>query len=190
MGRPELFPRRRRIRLTFDREKFKRLVHYVVWKAGNRERFGATKLNKVLWYADSQAYVLTGKSITGATYIREKYGPVPQEFMPAREELVREGKIKVTEPHAKFDHTQFRALEPPPSFLSERERQTVDHWISHIDEDHTAASISEQTHDYSWEIAELGEVIPLHSRFAVRVREPGDKELAWAKEVAEKRKLP
>ena len=51
--------------MAFDREKFKQLVHYVIWKAGKRDWFGATKLNKVLWFADARAYVLTGRPITG-----------------------------------------------------------------------------------------------------------------------------
>ena len=57
--------------MAFDREKFKQLVHYVIWN-GKRDWFGATKLNKVLWFADARAYVLTGRPITGATYIREE----------------------------------------------------------------------------------------------------------------------
>jgi hypothetical protein len=162
-----------------------------VWKAGHRKGFGATKLNKVLWYADARAYVLTGRPITGATYIREKYGPVPRPGMPAREELAREGKIRIIPARNEYDNTQFRALEPPDvSFLTEQERESVDYWIKHIDEDHTAASISEQTHDYSWDIAEMGEVIPFHACFATRVREPSGKELNWARKVAEKLKLP
>jgi hypothetical protein len=177
--------------VTFDKEKFKRLVHYVAWKAGKKAGFGATKLNKVLWFADARAYVLTGKPITGATYIRQKYGPVPREMMPAQAELVREGKIKIIRGPGRYDHTQFLALEPPDSSaLSAKEHETVDYWIRHIDEDHTAASISEQSHDYPWEIAKMGEEIPLHACFATRVRDPVGDELEWAKKVAEKLKLP
>ena len=80
--------------MDFDREKFKRLVHYVIWKAGKRDWFGATKLNKVLWFAESRVYVLTGKGITGATYVREKHGPVPRAMMPIRAELEREGTVE------------------------------------------------------------------------------------------------
>jgi Protein of unknown function (DUF4065) len=177
--------------VTFDKEKFKRLVHYIVWKAGNRDGFGATKLNKVLWFADARTYVLTGKPITGATYIREKFGPVPREFLSTRRELEDEGKIRVIEPRGEYEHTQFKSLgQPDTSFLTSEERQMVDYWLKHIDEDHTATSISEQTHDYPWEIAKMGEVIPLYACFATRVREPVGDELAWAKSVAERLKLP
>jgi hypothetical protein len=33
-------------KFAFDREKFKRLVHYVIWRAGGRPGFGAVKLAK------------------------------------------------------------------------------------------------------------------------------------------------
>jgi hypothetical protein len=177
--------------VTFDREKFKRLVHYVVWKAGERPGVGATKLNRVLWFSEVRTYTLTGKPITGATYIREKFGPVPKQFVPIRQELEREGKIKVTKPRNEYDQTKLRALAPPDqAFLTDQERQTVDYWIRHIDEGHTAASMSGQSHDYPWEIAQMGEEIPLHASFAARVREPVGDEWEWAKQVAEKLKLP
>jgi hypothetical protein len=77
--------------VVFDREKFKSLVHYIIARAGNKPGFGATKLNKVLWFADARLFMLRGKPITGAAYIREKWGPVPQQIMPVRDELVKAG---------------------------------------------------------------------------------------------------
>jgi hypothetical protein len=177
--------------LTFDREKFKRLVHYIAWKAGKQPGFGATKLNKVLWFADARTYLLTGESITGATYIRQAHGPVPRQFLPIRHELEAEGTLRVIEPRGKFDHTKFIAVTPPDiSALSQQHKQTVDYWINHIDQDHTASSISEETHDYPWEIAKMGEEIPLYAQLATRIRKPKGEELEWARKVAEKLKLP
>jgi hypothetical protein len=166
--------------VEFDREKLKRLVHYVAWNAGKRPGFGATKLYKVLWYADARTYLLTGTPITGASYIREKFGPMPsaKQFMPVRDELVREGKLKVIESRTQFDTTQFLALEPPETaFLSDREKQTVDYQIERIDKDHTAQSISDETHeDYSWQIAKTGEELPLYALRLARIKEPTEEE--------------
>ena len=178
--------------MAFDREKFKTLVHYVIWKAGDRDGFGAVKLNKVLWFSEARMYMLHGVSITGATYMREKYGPVPRDIMPIRRELVEESAVKIWRDRH-YDHpaTRFKALRSPDTKrLSSKERQVVDWWIKHIDEEHTAASISEQSHDYAWEIAQIGEELPLHALFANRLREPKDDELLWAKAQAEKLGLP
>ena len=153
----------------FDRDKFKRLVHYIIWKAGKRDWFGATKLNKVLWFADARLHLLKGHSITGATYIREKYGPVPRQVMPIRAELEVERAIRIT----KEDKlTRMVALSAPDMRgFDPEELKVVDYWIDHIDKDHTAGTISEETHDYSWEIAKMGEEIPLHALRVTRIKE-------------------
>jgi hypothetical protein len=57
------------------------------------------------------------------------------------------------------------------------EIQTINYWIRHIDEDHTATSISDQSHDYGWEIAAMYERLPYHAFLAERVRPPNDDEL-------------
>jgi hypothetical protein len=161
--------------MTLDLEKLKRLLHYVTWKAGKRDWFGATKLYKVLWFADARQFVLTKKPITGAVYIREKYGPVPKHAIIALEQLEKEGAIKTS----KEDKlTRIVALKPPDlSIFSSEELKTVDYWIDHIDKDHTAKSISDQSHDYAWEIAAMGEELPLYTILANRIHEPSEQEL-------------
>lgn len=151
--------------LNFD--KFKRAVHYIIWKAGNRKGFGATKLNKVLWFADARMYVMHKHSITGATYIREKYGPVPKPFIPAREELKKAGIVEVWKDDRQ---TRFRAKAAPDMTLfSTEETRLLDQWIETIDKEHTATSISDKTHDYGWQIAVEGEEIPLIAILAERI---------------------
>jgi hypothetical protein len=176
--------------MPFDKEKFKTLVLYIIWRAGHRDGFGATKLNKVLWFSDARSYMLHGKPITGATYIREKRGPVPKQVMPIRAELEREGLLEIKdEPYYNRQITRFRFMgnvPPDISRFTSEELQIIDWWIKHIDEDHTANSISEQSHDYAWEIAEMGEELPLYAVFAGRIRAPRGKELEWARAEAER----
>ena len=74
--------------MDFDRDKFKALVLYVIWAAGERSDFGSTKLNKVLWFSEARAYEAFGRPIAGETYVRQKFGPVPQHLLEVREELV------------------------------------------------------------------------------------------------------
>jgi hypothetical protein len=161
--------------MSADVEKLKRLVHYVAWKAGKRDWFGATKLYKVLWFADAREFVLRKKPITGAIYIREKYGPVPKHAMAVRAQLEKEGAIKITK-QGKL--TRIVGLtQPDVSMFTAEELQTVDYWIEHIDKVHTAKSISAETHDYAWDIAKMGEELPLYAILANRVRDPDEPEL-------------
>jgi Protein of unknown function (DUF4065) len=158
-----------------DLEKLKRLIHYVAWKAGRNDWFGATKLYKVLWFADARQFVLTKKPITDAVYIREKYGPVPKHAMIARRELEREKAVKITKDG---NLTRIVALtKPDVSMFTLDELKAVDYWIHHIDKDHTATSISDRSHDYAWDIAKMGEELPLIAVLANRIREPLELEL-------------
>jgi hypothetical protein len=136
-------------KVPFDRERFKRLVHYVIWAAEKYDGFGATKLYKVLWFAEARAFVLWGKPLAGAEYIREKYGPVPKLGKIIRDELEREGKItQWKDAAAKISQWHFKALLPADvSFLSAPEKRNLDYWIKHIAVDHTAKSISEMSHE-------------------------------------------
>jgi hypothetical protein len=176
----------------FEVEKFKRLVQYIAYTTSRTAGFGATKLNKVLWFADARMYMRRRKPITGATYIREKYGPVPKEMMPIRSELIREGKVKQTkERFYRQEAIRLTATQSPDmSIFTDEERREVDYWIKHIGEDHTAKSISDLTHeDTSWEIAKLGETLPYHAILATRTRRPRGKELEWAKTQVKQRDL-
>jgi hypothetical protein len=160
----------------FDVEKLKRLFHYVAWKAGRRDWFGATKLYKVLWFADARQYVLTGRSMTGEVYVREKHGPIPRHAMQVRAQLEKAKAIRVTK-EGKL--TRIVALTKPDMtfHFTPEELKVVDYWIDHIDGDHTAGSISEESHDFAWQIAKTGEELPLNAIFANRIREPTDKEM-------------
>lgn len=176
---------------AYDRGRLKTLIHYVIWAAGSHANFGATKLYKVAWFSDARRYVLAGESITGAPYVRQEHGPIPRDGLSIREELSYEGAIRQWRTKV-YDHDgwKFKALVAPrPNVFTSDEKQVIDYWVRHIDEDHTATSISEQSHDYGWEIAKLGERLPFHSVLADRIRDPNAEELAWAKDVVKRIRL-
>jgi Protein of unknown function (DUF4065) len=168
--------------MQFNKSKFKLLVRYIAWKAGRRDWFGATKLNKVLWFADARLFILRGQPITGATYIREKYGPVPGQIMPIRAELEREGYIRVFEEGGLVRVTA--EAKPDMSAFTKDELQTIDYWIDHIDKEHTAGTISNASHDYAWDIAQMGEELPFYAILANRVRDPSDQESEKFRKIA------
>lgn len=178
--------------MQFDRDKFKALVHYAIWKAGDRADFGATKLYKALWFSDARAFMLHKEPITGETYIREKHGPMPKHVLSVLEELQREGAIRTwNDRYYNKAIRRFQSLRKPDRLqLTDKQREIVDYWIKHIADEHTAKSISEETHDYAWEIAQLGEELPYSAIFAARARDPEGAELEWAKARAKELGLP
>lgn len=56
-----------------------------------------TKLNKLLFYADFNAYQLTGYSITGLEYRAIQFGPVPSHFQKMYVNLSEQGQISIDE---------------------------------------------------------------------------------------------
>lgn len=175
--------------MAYDAGRFKALVLYVLWRTGHYEGFGITKLNKVLWFSEARSFEAYGRPITGETFIRDKYGPRSKHLLAVCRELEDEGLVSpFTEPLYDHEAKRFRALEPADtSKFSAEELSLIDWWISNVAEKHTATSISKLSHDYGWEIANLGEELPVHAFLASRIREPASEdELAWASEEAKR----
>jgi hypothetical protein len=134
------------------------LAHYVIWRS-DPASLGSVKLYKILWFADLEHYRHTGKTITGATaYTKRQYGPVPKGGMQALDTLEHEGKIATAkENYYGFPKTMFLARERPDLQAFEAEEIAVVDMIADIIlQKHTAASISELTHDALWAETEIG----------------------------------
>lgn len=169
--------------MAFDREKFKALVLYIVWRTSHVDGFGATKLNKALWFSEARAFEAYGKPISGESFVRDKFGPRSRHLRQVCGELEDEGMI---EPFVEdvFSHkaSRYRTLQPAStdSFTSD-ELMLIDWWVSHIAKEHTATSISQLSHDYGWEVAAMGEELPIYAFLARRIRKPKTMdEVEWA----------
>lgn len=170
--------------MSMDWNKFKALVHYVCEKAEKPSVLGSIKLNKVLWYSDAFHYMAHGRSITGATYVKRQFGPVPTGVIKALDQLVSEGKIARGRVD-NFSHGQLElvALEDADkSIFDGQEISLVDEAFEHVCLKHTAMSISEETHGTIWKIAKMGELLPYETVFAYHLGEVDETDFAWAKE--------
>jgi hypothetical protein len=88
-------------RLNFGEKKassdarLRELILYIADKCATDKSYGAIKLNKILFFADFNAYSSREKSITGAEYMGLPQGPVPRHLVAAREQLLEEGAITI-----------------------------------------------------------------------------------------------
>jgi hypothetical protein len=127
-------PRKPRLRrFDFDADKFKELIVYVAERCDDDPSFGAVKLNKILYYADFDAYRVLGEPISGATYRKFSEGPAPKELVQARTELIEHGRLQMEE-RSYFNRTQKRLVlthgtVSNPEVFSVDERQVVDQVI-------------------------------------------------------------
>lgn len=173
--------------IALDREKLKALILHIVWRAGRFEGFGLTKLNKALWFAEARAFEAYGKPLTGETFIRDRHGPRSKHLMALCDELEQQGIIaSETEKFYDYEAKRYKALQPADhSAFTPEELHLIDWWIAHIGENHTAKSISELSHDYAWQIAGMGDELPLYAFLASRIRPPkSEDEQDWAKQQA------
>ena len=180
-------------RHKLDWEKYKGLVHYICAKAPNPKKLGATKLNKILFYSDREAYLTLGQPITGEVYTKQKFGPVSKHILSAIEELEREGALAVSEASGYFvgqRHPQrlfFSRRNPSLSRFSAEEISLVDEVLHIICNKHTAQSISDLSHDLVREAAEIGEEIPYFTAMSTLLGEINAEDIAWAKGEIERR---
>jgi Protein of unknown function (DUF4065) len=165
-----------------NQAKFDILVHYICARCGDPADLGVTKLNKILWYSDTGAYLAFGRSITDARYIKRQFGPVPEEIMAARQRLAASGAvIERQAPYFGLSQIQLIALTRPDlSLFTAEEISLVDQVIEEVCRNHTAKSISGLTHDQVWESAKIGEELPLYTIFAARSGELTESDVEWA----------
>jgi hypothetical protein len=174
--------------MKFDRDRFRRLFQYVVWKANDASSLDPIDLNNILWLSDARAFVSSGRPITGETYIRRKQGPMSRHFREVRDELMAENAIRYR-PGAEGSREEgsFAATRRPgmQGFTAE-ELRIVDDTARLVTEGREAAGPG----TFGWEIAEVGEPLPYHAAMVDGIRKPRADELEWAREVASRRRLP
>jgi uncharacterized phage-associated protein len=79
--------------IEFNEEKFRELILYIASECSDDVFWGATKLNKQLFFCDFLAFQQLGQPITGAEYMALDYGPVPRRMLPTRAQMLLDGDI-------------------------------------------------------------------------------------------------
>ena len=175
---------------TFDNSKFRELVLYVAEESEEDPRFGATKLNKILYFSDFKAFGMLGESITGATYQRLDRGPAPRELLPALRSMEAEGELERFERHY-FNRPQ-KVIRPlrrseASEVLAPAELAIVDAVLADLKE-LNASQVSALSHlEAGWRLARDREEIPYETVY-ISDRQPTPTEVAaWERALAERR---
>lgn len=136
---------------VYDEEKFKELILYVAAKYECEDFFGATKLNKLLFYSDFLAYKTLGRPITGAEYVALEFGPAPKRLLPVQDELVKSGDIAIE--RRTLQRRIIALRDPDLSEFSASEIAVVDQVIEAL-KDADAKQVSELSHAFlGWKAA-------------------------------------
>lgn len=148
--------------LTVSDKKLRELALYISERSAVDPAFGATKLNKLLFYSDFLAYLNFGKSITGQTYFRLNNGPAPKRWFFVREKMVDDGDLAVTKEEF-FGFAKEKPIplrKPDVSKFNAKELGLVDRVISKYLA-LNASQISDESHGFiGWSLAKDKEDIP------------------------------
>lgn len=151
-------------------------MHFVCKKmALQTHKLGAVKLQKIIWYFDVKSYRFTGKTATGARFIKGEFGPYTTAIDGVVRELVAADRLFTdTEDFHGNDKARFVGKGATDlSVFSEKEKRWLDEISTDICENHTAGSISERSHGAIWRMAEYGEPIPFAAA-AIPLRAPSE----------------
>jgi hypothetical protein len=168
-----------------QKRKYRELVLHVARETGGDPRCGSTKLNKVLFYADFQAFKILGASISGDEYVKQSYGPVPRSAGRVIRELEEAGDcVWKIEEYFGYSQKRLEAIRAPElSLFSRAELDLIRDVILEL-WDHNATEVSDLSHKFiGWRAAELYEVIPYGTVFVGSSPAPlSDQELAIAED--------
>jgi hypothetical protein len=141
------------------------------------EKFGAVKLNKLLFHADFSAFLTYSEPITGQEYFKLPNGPAPRRLVAITEAMIKKGEFAWQEvtyygyPQKKpvalraADTSKFSG--PEVALI----RQTVEKFWKM-----NATEISDQSHVFlGWKAVHLKETIPYNTALVSR-RTPTDHE--------------
>ena len=165
---------------------------YVAAKCETHPRFGSTKLNKVLFYADFLAYHTWGKPITGAEYRRRPYGPAPTRLLPVQKGLESAGAAVVRGnvlPNGMAQQRLIPLRSASLEIFEPREIALIDGVIEKL-KDLSAEEVSDKSHTFpGWAFAEQNETIPYFTVLLMGQIPPlSSKDSTWVKSVASRRR--
>lgn len=156
-------------RATPNNAKLRELILYICRCSEGDAKFGATKLNKLLFYSDFLAYRQLGQAVTSHPYKRMRNGPVPRAIGSFLKGMQKAGEIARSE-HNYFGKRQIRAFALRDADLSQFSAQEIALVDAILREcwGTNATQISNLSHKFlGWKFAADGETIPYETALVV-----------------------
>ena len=146
-----------------DRSKLIEAAIYLSELSIDDPNFGMTKLVKLLYYADCEAYLQYGKPITGTTYLHFPHGPYPENWYQVREQVERNGDVEVVYETAVPGYRKYRMFPRRAAELerlSPTDREALEAQVKRF-AGFNAAGIEEYSHqEVGWLSTEDGQPMP------------------------------
>jgi hypothetical protein len=161
--------------------KLKELILFIALRSQDDPRFGSTKLNKLLFFADFLAYVKLGKAITWHEYMKLPNGPAPRKMVPIRQEMIEAKSLAMQERdhYGKAQKVPVALREADLSVFSATEIAIVTEVLDAFRKNN-AKGISSLSHKFAgWKLAADRETIP-YKVALVQFRKPRKTDVGMA----------
>lgn len=167
------------------------IILYIAEKLEEDPNYGATLLNKVLYFIDNINYLQNGETISNFKYVKQDHGPTPKpkEFLALRDHLIAKEDL-IEEKVSFFGRVQKKYVSQRKADLevfTPNEISLIDHVIDVFKENNlNATKVSNITHELlSFKLAESFEEIPF-SAYMLTQGDPTEEDIAWANEEIDK----
>jgi hypothetical protein len=152
-----------RVDLPGGQARLRELIIYVSERCATARRFGKIKLNKIIWKADFDAYAARRVPVTGRAYLRQKFGPVPNEMPPLYGEMLQDGLITIDFVDLGNNYVEHRTI---PKVNPELRKFFSDDDVSYVDAsinyywELTGEEASDDSHGVAWRSRSDGDPMP------------------------------
>jgi transcriptional regulator with XRE-family HTH domain len=167
---------------TLHISKYKNVLLYILERCAGKPNVGETVLYKLLYFSDFNYYELYEEHLTGASYRKLPFGPVPQKIESIISQMIEKGQLQrvKTEYHG-YSQIRYLPLEKADlTLLKASEKEVIDKVLDQMS-DWSAAMISDYSHkDLPWEVTDEGKDISYELAFyrelpySVRVYNEGE----------------
>lgn len=141
--------------------KFINILLYILEKCAGKPNVGETLLYKLLYFSDFNYYELYEEHLSGATYKKLPYGPVPQKLDAIINQMINNKLLqRFKADYHGYPQTRYIPLTKPDlSNLNANEKDIIDKVIEQYS-DWSATAISDYSHnDIPWLASKEGEII-------------------------------
>jgi len=141
--------------------KFKNVLLYILENCAGKPNVGETLLYKLLYFSDFNYYELYEEHLSGATYRKLPYGPVPNNLDAIIKIMIDEGELKrIKTDYHNYPQTRYIPLKKADlTELKASEKEVIDKVIDQFS-DWSAKAISDYSHkDMPWMASKDGKEI-------------------------------
>lgn len=137
---------------SFQEDKFRNVILYMLERCAGKPNVGETVLCKMLYFSDFNYYQRYREHLTGATYRKLTYGPVPRKFDVILRQMISRNELQQLKcKYRGYSQTRYMPLQKADlTLFKASEKEVIDKVIDQIS-DWSASAISAYSHkDVPW----------------------------------------